>query len=245
MFTCATVVSWSYWHLQKMQAIKESIQGLQKRAPTAAAKPLPKRHKALKPAVADKLGNASDDIDIEDIASFTAQETIQAKLCTSLLLAASVLKSCAHLVLATTICSVYWYKDSGTRILKKSLIASCFCQIRQELLAWYDKHHRVLPWRRNPHSLRQPESDDKYHSAALDMPQQQFAYCVWVCEVMSQQTQVSRVAEYFTRWIQKWPTVQVTPVIQTKACNACHPRCKCLPADQPSQQGLTVIYIQH
>lgn len=32
---------------------------------------------------------------------------------------------------------------------------------------------------------------------------------VWVCEIMSQQTQVSRVAEYFTRWISKWPTVQV------------------------------------
>ncbi|KAL0055531.1 hypothetical protein WJX82_001534 [Trebouxia sp. C0006] len=138
-----------------MNAVKESIQGSQKRARTAAAKPLP--HKALKPEVADKLGNAADDIDIEDIAFFTAQEAIQ---------------------------------------------------IRQELLAWYDKHHRVLPWRRNPHSLRQAKSDDKYHSAALDMPQQQFAYCVWICEVMSQQTQVSRVAEYFTRWIQKWPTVQ-------------------------------------
>ncbi|DBB06496.1 TPA: hypothetical protein ACH3X1_012048 [Trebouxia sp. C0004] len=138
-----------------MQAVKESVKGSQKRARTAAAKPSPKRHKALKPAVADKLGNASDDI--EDIAFFTAQEAIQ---------------------------------------------------IRQELLAWYDKHHRVLPWRRNPHSMRQPESDDKYHSAALDMPLQQFAYCVWICEVMSQQTQVSRVAEYFTRWIQKWPTVQ-------------------------------------
>lgn len=140
-----------------MQAVKESSQGSQKRARTAAAKLLPKRHKALKPAVADKLGNASDDIDIEDTALFTAQEAIQ---------------------------------------------------VRQELLAWYDKHHRVLPWRRNPHSLRQPEIDDKYHSAALDMPQQQFAYCVWICEVMSQQTQVSRVAEYFVRWIQKWPTIQ-------------------------------------
>ena len=212
-----------------MQAVKESSQGSQKRARTAAAKLLPKRHKALKPAVADKLGNASDDIDIEDTALFTAQEAIQAMLCTSLLLAAFLLNNCARLVLSTTICSVYWYN------LKDWLIASCFCQVRQELLAWYDKHHRVLPWRRNPHSLRQPEIDDKYHSAALDMPQQQFAYCVWICEVMSQQTQVARVAEYFVRWIQKWPTVQVIPVIQNSACNACHPGCKCLPAKQPSQ----------
>jgi hypothetical protein len=94
-----------------MQAVKESIQGSQKRARTAAAKPLPKRHKALKPEVADKLGNAADDIDIEDIAFFTAQEAIQAKLCTSLLLAASLLNSRACLVLPTTIWSVYWYKD--------------------------------------------------------------------------------------------------------------------------------------
>ncbi len=82
-------------------------------------------------------------------------------------------------------------------------------QIRQELLGWYDKNHRVLPWRRNPHSTREPKANDKYQSIALDTPQQQFAYCVWVCEVMSQQTQVLRVAKYFTRWIQKWPTVQV------------------------------------
>ncbi len=94
---------------RKMQAIKESVQGSQKRARTAAAKPLP--HKALKPEVADKLGNAADDIDIEDIAFFTAQEAIQAKLCTSLLLAASLLNSRACLVLPTTIWSVYWYKD--------------------------------------------------------------------------------------------------------------------------------------
>ena len=91
----------------------------------------------------------------------------------------------------------------------------CF-QIRQKLLAWYDNNHRVLPWRRNAHSLRQPNADDKYSSVAMEMPQQQFAYCVWVCEVMSQQTQVPRVAEYFTRWIKQWPTVQVGTVSRYK-----------------------------
>ena len=30
-------------------------------------------------------------------------------------------------------------------------------------------------------------------------------------QVMSQQTQLSRVIEYFNRWIARWPTVQVTP----------------------------------
>lgn len=89
------------------------------------------------------------------------------------------------------------------------VIDACLCQIRQGLLAWYDEHHRVLPWRRNQFSLRQPKADDKYQGVALETPQQQFAYYVWVCEIMSQQTQVPRVAEYFTRWIHKWPTVQV------------------------------------
>lgn len=29
-----------------------------------------------------------------------------------------------------------------------------------------------------------------------------------MCEVMSQQTQVARAAEYFVRWTRRWPTVQ-------------------------------------
>ena len=32
--------------------------------------------------------------------------------------------------------------------------------------------------------------------------QQQFIYFVWVSEVMSQQTQVVRAAEYFRRWVE-------------------------------------------
>lgn len=43
----------------------------------------------------------------------------------------------------------------------------------------------------------------------METPQQQFLYYVWVCEVMSQQTQVPRVAEYFAKWMHRWPTVQV------------------------------------
>ena len=82
-------------------------------------------------------------------------------------------------------------------------------QIRAELLAWYDRNHRVLPWRRNPHSLRQAAATDKYSPVSPDTSQQQFAYMVWVCEIMSQQTQVSRAAVYFSRWVSKWPTVQV------------------------------------
>lgn len=72
--------------------------------------------------------------------------------------------------------------------------------------------HRILPWRRNPHS-RLP--DDKvaeaaaagHHPAPTELTDDQFIYYVWVCEIMSQQTQVSRAAEYFRKWVAKWPDV--------------------------------------
>ncbi|KAL4419664.1 hypothetical protein ABPG77_000561 [Micractinium sp. CCAP 211/92] len=86
-------------------------------------------------------------------------------------------------------------------------------EIRAGLLAWYDAHHRILPWRRNPHSklptaMVAAAAADGTHPAPPDLPQNEFIYYVWVCEIMSQQTQVSRAAEYFRRWVAKWPTVQ-------------------------------------
>ena len=99
----------------------------------------------------------------------------------------------------------------------------CLPQIRLELLAWYDANHRILPWRRNAHSKRDLTPADKYQPVPMNTPQQQFLYFVWVCEVMSQQTQVPRVAEYFTKWILKWPTVQVGASATTaKACMQNH-----------------------
>lgn len=54
------------------------------------------------------------------------------------------------------------------------------------ILKWYEQHGRHdLPW-------RQPDMTP-YH--------------VWVSEVMLQQTQVSRVVPYFTRFIERFPTV--------------------------------------
>jgi A/G-specific adenine glycosylase len=57
------------------------------------------------------------------------------------------------------------------------------------LLAWYDRHRRVLPWRAHP-----GESCDPYR--------------VWLSEIMLQQTTVKAVAPYFTRFLQRWPNVQ-------------------------------------
>ena len=57
--------------------------------------------------------------------------------------------------------------------------------IRRKLLAWYDKSKRNLPWRRT----KDP-------------------YCIWVSEVMLQQTQVKTVLPYYERWINALPTIE-------------------------------------
>jgi A/G-specific adenine glycosylase len=59
----------------------------------------------------------------------------------------------------------------------------------QALLAWYDVHRRVLPWR-----ARKGETADPYR--------------VWLSEIMLQQTTVAAVAGYYRKFIARWPTVQ-------------------------------------
>ena len=56
------------------------------------------------------------------------------------------------------------------------------------LLAWYDRHRRVLPWR----ALKGETSDP---------------YRVWLSEIMLQQTTVKAVAPYFARFLARWPDV--------------------------------------
>ena len=89
-------------------------------------------------------------------------------------------------------------------------------QLRTALLTWYDHHHRVLPWRRNSHSKVQPASAPGAatwptapgSSAPLTgLSRADWAYGVWVSEVMLQQTQVERAASYFVRWMARWPTL--------------------------------------
>ena len=56
--------------------------------------------------------------------------------------------------------------------------------LRRRLLAWFARHRRELPWRRD----RDP-------------------YRIWVSEVMLQQTQVATVIPYFERFLQGFPTL--------------------------------------
>ncbi len=57
------------------------------------------------------------------------------------------------------------------------------------LLAWYDRHARVLPWR-----AKKGERADPYR--------------VWLSEIMLQQTTVQAVAGYYRKFLSLWPDVK-------------------------------------
>ncbi len=57
-------------------------------------------------------------------------------------------------------------------------------RFRTQLLTWYRRHGRDLPWRR---------TDDPYH--------------ILVSEIMLQQTQVDRVMPKYAEWLEKYPTL--------------------------------------
>lgn len=60
-----------------------------------------------------------------------------------------------------------------------------YSEIVEPLLEWYDKGHRILPWREDPK-----------------------AYKVWISEIMLQQTRVEAVKPYFNRFIRKLPDIK-------------------------------------
>jgi A/G-specific adenine glycosylase len=59
----------------------------------------------------------------------------------------------------------------------------------EALLAWYDRHRRVLPWRAGPGETPDP-------------------YRVWVSEIMLAQTTVSAVTPYFLRFVARFPSLE-------------------------------------
>ena len=64
----------------------------------------------------------------------------------------------------------------------------------RKLLGWYDKAARALPWRRT----RDP-------------------YRIAVSEFMLQQTQVSRVEQYYPRFLERFPTIEKLAAARPKA----------------------------
>ncbi|MDP3193871.1 A/G-specific adenine glycosylase [Tabrizicola sp.] len=62
-----------------------------------------------------------------------------------------------------------------------------------QLLAWYDRNARVMPWRVSPQDRASGIRPDPYR--------------VWLSEVMLQQTTVAAVRDYFHRFTARWPRV--------------------------------------
>jgi A/G-specific adenine glycosylase len=61
-------------------------------------------------------------------------------------------------------------------------------ELAELLLAWYDTHRRVLPWRAACGQRADP-------------------YKVWLSEIMLQQTTVQVVAAYYRKFLKTWPSV--------------------------------------
>src|SRR3954464_9804169 len=61
-------------------------------------------------------------------------------------------------------------------------------ELSRRLLAWYDVHRRVLPWRAVAGKRADP-------------------YRIWLSEIMLQQTTVQAVGNYYRKFLAKWPDV--------------------------------------
>ena len=65
--------------------------------------------------------------------------------------------------------------------------------MRAELLAWYDRVARRLPWRIRP--------EDRAAGVIAD------PYAIWLSEVMSQQTTLAHATPYWEKFLARFPTV--------------------------------------
>src|SRR5579863_4105763 len=71
------------------------------------------------------------------------------------------------------------------RRMKTYLAGRALPQFQKRLLTWFRAHQRDLPWR----SSRDP-------------------YCIWVAEVMLQQTRIAAVMPYYQRFLDRFPNVE-------------------------------------
>ncbi len=73
--------------------------------------------------------------------------------------------------------------------MRRSLVRIRSVPAPADLLAWYDRHRRQLPWRRDPSPYR-----------------------VWLSEIMLQQTRVETVLPYYRRFLERFPSVEALAV---------------------------------
>lgn len=78
--------------------------------------------------------------------------------------------------------------DHKQTLHRQNVTRQFAADMRAALLAWYDRHRRLLPWRATPGRLPAP-----YH--------------VWLSEIMLQQTTVVTVGPYFERFLDRWPSI--------------------------------------
>ncbi|WP_127596458.1 A/G-specific adenine glycosylase [Nitratireductor alexandrii] len=71
------------------------------------------------------------------------------------------------------------------------------------LMAWYDRHHRRLPWRVAP---------GERANGLRATP-----YRVWLSEIMLQQTTVAAVKPYYERFLRDWPDVEALAAAEREA----------------------------
>lgn len=78
--------------------------------------------------------------------------------------------------------------------------------LSDDLLRWYDRHARVMPWRVSPQDRARGTRPDPYR--------------IWLSEVMLQQTTVAAVRDYFHRFTARWPTVAALAAAEDAAVMA-------------------------
>src|SRR6476659_8737066 len=62
-------------------------------------------------------------------------------------------------------------------------------ELCRDLVSWYDRYRRDLPWRAKPGTAPDP-------------------YKVWLSEIMLQQTTVAAATEYYRKFIARWTTLR-------------------------------------
>ena len=75
-------------------------------------------------------------------------------------------------------------------------------EFAKTLLAWYDVHARVLPWRVGPGERTAPKGRRSRRRALPD------PYRVWLSEIMLQQTTTVHAAPYYQNFTTRWPNVE-------------------------------------
>src|SRR5688572_16157753 len=85
------------------------------------------------------------------------------------------------------------YTTPGEKNADATIEATLRLAVTRALLDWYAERRRPLPWR----STRDP-------------------YCIWVSEVMLQQTQVATVIGYYERWLRRFPDVAALAAADTE-----------------------------